>query len=76
MKQHTQLLQLCLVALAAGDSLLLSRALGGLGLKGSVPSVTLERGASLEDVLASTELEGDLEGAFLGEIGELALQWS
>lgn len=68
-----QLLKLSLVTLAGGDGLLLSLGLGGLGLKGGDPAVALSSVGSLERVLVAVQLEEELIGALLGNIGDVGL---
>lgn len=69
----TQLLKLSLVTLAAGDSLLLRLGVGDLGLESSDPAVTLSSVAGLEGVLGTVDLEEELGGTLLGEVGGIGL---
>ena len=69
----TQLLKLSLVALAAGDNLLLRLGVGDLGLESSDPAVTLSRVAGLEGVLGTVDLEEELGDTLLGEVGGIGL---
>lgn len=71
--QHTQLLELSLVALALDDGFLLGLGLGGLVLEGEEEAVTLGGAGGLESVLLAVDLEDDLAAAILGQIGDLAL---
>lgn len=68
-----QLLKLSLVALTRGDGLLLSLGLGGLGLQGGDPAVALSSVGGLEGVLVAVQLEEELIGALLGNIGNIGL---
>jgi len=69
----TQLLKLSLVALAAGDSLFLGLGVGDLGLKSGDPAVTLTSVGGLEGVLGTVNLEEELGGSFLGQVGGIGL---
>lgn len=71
----TQLLKLSLVTLAAGDSLLLRLGVGDLGLESSDPAVTLSSVAGLEGVFGTVDLEEELGGTLLGEVGGIGLSW-
>lgn len=70
----TQLLELSLVALATGDGLLLRLGSGGLGLDGGNPAVTLTRVGGLEGVLDTVNLEEELVGSLLGDVGSISLR--
>lgn len=69
----TQLLELSLVTIAAGDSLLLRLGVGDPGLESSDPAVTLSSVAGLEGVLGTVHLEEELGGTLLGEVGGIGL---
>ena len=73
MRSLTQLLKLSLVTLARGDGLLLSLSLSRLGLEGDNPAVTLGSASGLESVLLAVDLEVQLTGALLGDVGDLSL---
>jgi hypothetical protein len=68
-----QLLELSLVGLARGDGLLLGLGLGGLGLEGGDPAVTLGGAGGLESVLVAAQLEVELVGAILGDVRDVRL---
>lgn len=69
----TQLLELGLVALARGHSLLLSLSLSSFSLEGGNPAVTLGSASGLEGVLLAVDLEVQLGGTFLGNVGDISL---
>lgn len=74
MVTRTEFLKLALVALTTNDLLLDGLSFGRLGLDGGHPAVTLVGIGGLEGVLLAVELEHEIVGAVLGDIGDITLQ--
>jgi hypothetical protein len=69
----TELLQVVLVRVLAGDLVLESLGLLNLLLDGDNPAVALGGRGSLKLVSLALNLERECKGAFLGDVGSLSL---